>query len=501
MKKQTKITAITAAAALLALGASFTAMAAQSGTWKLEDGEWYCYDKNGDAYEDEFCLSNGKEFYVGEDGRMARSEWVEYEGHWYYINSSGEKATSQWKYTAPAEDEDGEEQWYYLQSSGKRTEGKKLTINGSTYFFNTEGAMLTGWVQGSDGSWESADSNDVDDVLTYYCGEDGARMSSQWVYTYAPGVDDEEAEDADKRWYYILSGGKPAVGKQSSIKGATYFFGDDGAMLSGWVAGNEEGYQELWKEEEAGTALSTAVANGMDIYYCGSPDEGNARKSKWVKTWNSSDYGFSDDDEERHWFYLQNNGKLLIPASGSSATVKQATEWDLVDVTASVGNRFTSDETHSVIEKKIDNKTYLFNEEGEMMSGFVEIDGLMYYHGGTDDGSRKTGSVTVTDEEGESAKAYFANETSVSQNYYVGAGVNGAKSGKLYENGILVTAQDAKYEIKQVGDLRFVVNKSGSIQTDKGPYKEDGEVLFGGAVFTYNTATKGASYQSIETQN
>ena len=91
MKKQTKITAITAAAALLALGASFTAMAAQSGTWKLEDGEWYCYDKNGDAYEDEFCLSNGKEFYVGEDGRMARSEWVEYEGHWYYINSSGRR--------------------------------------------------------------------------------------------------------------------------------------------------------------------------------------------------------------------------------------------------------------------------------------------------------------------------------------------------------------------------------------------------------------------------
>lgn len=497
MKKQIKITAITAAAALLALGASFTAMAAQNGTWKMENGEWYCYDKDGDAYEEEFCLSNGKEFFVDDSGRLVRSNWVEYGDHWYYVNSAGEKVVNQWRYTVPAEDEDADEQWYYLASTGKRVEGKKMTIDGKTYFFNNEGVMLTGWIQGSDGAWETADSDQVDDVTTYYCGEDGARVSSQWVYTYGPAVNEDDAEEEDKNWYYILSGGKPAVGRQGSIKGETYFFGDNGAMLSGWVAGDGESYEEIWAEDRNGTALSAAAASGKDIYFCGSEDDGHAKKSGWVKTWGSTDYGYGDDDTEKNWFYLQNNGKLFIPVASSSTAAK---EWNLTDVDANVGNRFEADGSYLAQEKKIGNETYLFNEEGEMMHGFVEMGNKMYYYGKADDGSRKTGTVTVTDENGVSTKAYFSTETNTDQNYYAGAGVNGAKSGKLYENGILVKAQEDKYEIKQVGDLRFIVNKSGSIQADKGPYKEDGEELFGGAEFTYNT-TKGAAYESILTQN
>ena len=59
MRKQTKIAAVVSAAALLALGASITSFAAAKGTWMMVDGEWYCYDKNGDVYENTFCSSNG----------------------------------------------------------------------------------------------------------------------------------------------------------------------------------------------------------------------------------------------------------------------------------------------------------------------------------------------------------------------------------------------------------------------------------------------------------
>ena len=77
MRKQTKIAAVVSAAALLALGASMTSFAASKGTWMMVDGEWYCYDKNGDAYTNVFCSSNGKEYYVGDDGQLVRSEWAE----------------------------------------------------------------------------------------------------------------------------------------------------------------------------------------------------------------------------------------------------------------------------------------------------------------------------------------------------------------------------------------------------------------------------------------
>ena len=64
MRKQTKIAALVSATALLALGASITSFAAARGTWMLVDGEWYCYDSNGELrYEDTFCVSNGKDYY------------------------------------------------------------------------------------------------------------------------------------------------------------------------------------------------------------------------------------------------------------------------------------------------------------------------------------------------------------------------------------------------------------------------------------------------------
>ena len=501
MKRKTRITAITAAAALLALGASFTSMAAQTGTWRMENGEWYCYDKNGDAFEDEFCLSNGKEFYVGEDGRMVRSSWVEYEGYWYYVNSAGQKSTNEWRYTVPAEDEDGEPQWYYLQSGGKRAEGKKLTIGGKTYYFDAEGVMLTGWIQGAEGEWSEATEANVSETTTYYCDENGARVSANWVYTYAPGIDDEEADEEEKNWYYIMASGKPAIGKQNNIKGETYFFGTDGAMLSGWVAGNDDVYREIWTEDGAGTAVSTAAESGLEIYFCGSKNDGHAKKSKWIKEWSSVDYGYGDSDNDKNWYYLQNNGKLFVPQATETATLSNAQKYTLVDVAASINNRFEADEAQKTQEKKINNKTYLFNQDGEMVYGFVKMDDKMYYYGGADDGARKSGSVTVTDEEGESTSAFFASETNTAQGYYNGAGVNGAKNGKLYADGVLVKALDDKYEIKTVADMQFVVNKSGNIQTSKGPYKYDGEELFGGAKFTYNTDTKGVAYESIATMN
>ena len=119
MRKQTKIAAVVSAAALLALGASMTSFAASKGTWMMVDGEWYCYDKNGDAYTNVFCSSNGKEYYVGDDGQLVRSEWVDYDGSYYFVNSSGAKITNDWRLTTPFDDDSADEEWYYFQSTGK----------------------------------------------------------------------------------------------------------------------------------------------------------------------------------------------------------------------------------------------------------------------------------------------------------------------------------------------------------------------------------------------
>lgn len=499
MKKQMRIAAVTSAAALLAIGASFTSMAAQKGTWRLEDGDWYCINSDGDAIEDAFCLSNGKEFYVGDDGRLVSSAWVEVDSTWYYVNSAGEKVVNEWRFTTPAEDEEGDEEWFYLQSNGKRAESKKLVINGKTYYFDENGVMLTGWVQENGDGWGEADNADVSNTTTYFCGEDGARLKGEWVKTYGVGVDEDEADEDDMKWFYIKTSGQPAVGKQTNIKGETYFFNTYGQMLSGWVAGSDSNYREIWESEGSGTALSTVIAEGAEVYFCGDENDGHAKKGKWIKEWNSADFGDSDADTDKHWFYIEKSGKVYVPTEDETSKFAAAQEWNLVDAAAEDGKRFETDDTHQAMTKKINSKTYLFNQDGEMLYGFIEMDSKMYYFGGENDGERKTGNVTVKDEYEESVKAYFSAETKEEEGYYIGAGVNGAKNGKLYKDGILVTATEDKYEIKTVNGMEFIVNKSGSIQSAEGPYKDNGEELFGGAKFTYSNE-KGAAYKSVLTK-
>ena len=219
MRKQTKIAALVSATALLALGASITSFAAARGTWMLVDGEWYCYDSNGDPYEDTFCVSNGKDYYVGEDGMLVRSSWVDYDGDMYFVNSAGQKITSDWRLTTPYDDEDAEEEWYYFQASGKMATNKKIVYKGNTYFFNADGKMLTGWVT-ADGDDVVNEESDIDKDHTYYADETGARVEGNWVYTVEPGTEEDDA-DADYYYYYLLPSGKVASGKRNNIVGQT----------------------------------------------------------------------------------------------------------------------------------------------------------------------------------------------------------------------------------------------------------------------------------------
>ena len=303
MRKQTKIAAVASAAALLALGASITSFAAAKGNWMMVDGEWYCYDKNGDAYTNTFCSGNGKEYYVGDDGQLVRSEWVEYDSSYYFANSSGAKITNDWRLTTPYDDDSADEEWFYFQSNGKMATNKKITYKGKTYFFDADGVMLTGWVT-ADGTQVVNEENKIDKDDTYYCGEDGARLEKAWIYTTEPTAEDNEA-DADEHWYYLKSGGNPVVNKkQNNLKGQSYIFDDEGVMLSGWVANIATDSDAVKYAEIDGEYDSYALSefNGGSVYFCGGEDDGHVKKNKWIKTWRPVDTYDEDEDEDKYWY-------------------------------------------------------------------------------------------------------------------------------------------------------------------------------------------------------
>ena len=476
MRKQTKIAAVVSAAALLALGASMTSFAASKGTWMMVDGEWYCYDKNGDAYTNVFCSSNGKEYYVGDDGQLVRSEWVDYDGSYYFVNSSGAKITNDWRLTTPYDDESADEEWYYFKSNGKRASGEKITYKSKTYYFDTDGKMLTGWVTTGDNASSVNEANGYEKNHTFYCDETGARVEGAWVKDTEPGTDDDDA-DADEYWYYLKkTTGKPATGKQSNLNGQIYLFNGEGQMQYGWVARSDsstKNFVQLDKEDEEQDMILLSEYADSEVYYCGDEDDGHAKKNKWLKTWLPSDTEEEEDDKE--WFWFDKNGKLYR-ASGSDATVQaqkyKLEEGDLV---------YDGGSITGVEKKKVNSKDYWFRPDGVMLAKFYMIDDNMYYFGGSDDGSMKTGSQTVKDNTGDSYKFYFY--TKDTYGYKKGAGVVGNQSNKLYYYGLLLTADDYKYQVATLEDQNgqkydFVINSNGSIQHSYGTtYKEDGDEL------------------------
>ena len=523
MRKQTKIAAVVSAAALLALGASITSFAAAKGTWMMVDGEWYCYDKNGDVYENTFCSSNGKEYYVGDDGMLVRSSWVEYDGDYYFVNSSGAKIVNDWRLTTPYEDEDADEEWFYFQSTGKRADNKKILYKGSTFFFDADGKMLTGWVT-ADGDQVVNEENSINTSTTsttYYCDETGARVESGWVYTTAPSTPDDDA-DADEYWYYLKSSGKVAIGKQSNVKGQGFVFGNmdenRGQMLTGWVGGTKDGDSYIYEEiggEDSDAKLSEYAASGV-VYYCMYDEDkadGHIQKNKWRKTWAPMDAYEEDEDADKFWYWIEKDGKVFIP--NSDEVKATGIKYELGDGKMDEGDQF------NFAKKKINSKDYFFNEEGEMVSDFVSVvetldasvigEG-MYYFGGSNDGSMKTGSQTVKDDNGDSFKFYFGTKDNSTTGEVKGKGVTGNKNNKLYYMGHLVAAQDYKYQpvfMDVAGngkEVTFIVNQNGSIQHSALEYKEDGDILIdakkNGVVFrTKNTDSKTWDKYSVDYDN
>ena len=493
MRKQTKIAAVVSAAALLALGASMTSFAASKGTWMMVDGEWYCYDKNGDAYENVFCSSNGKEYYVGEDGQLVRSEWVEYDGSYYFVNSSGAKITNDWRLTTPYDDDSADEEWYYFKSNGKRAEGEKVTYKGKTYYFDTDGKMLTGWVTTTSDKKENVnEATGFEDGHTFYCDETGARVEGAWIKDTAPGVSDDSA-DEDEYWYYLKkTTGKPATGKQSNINGQIYLFNNEGQMQHGWVAATDTNGAKFVQLDKEDDEKPMGAAGDAAVYYCGDEDDGHAKKNKWTKTWLPDNTSEEDDDKE--WFWFDKDGKLFRGGEkNGSVTASDAWKYKLDEGTL----KKDADESTGVIsKKKVNSKDYWFRPDGVMLAKFYMIDDNMYYFGGSDDGSMKTGSQTVKDNTGDSYKFYFY--TKDTYGYKKGAGVVGNQSNKLYYYGMLIQADDYKYQLATIAkdgvDYSFIVNSNGTIQHSKSTeYKEDGDVLIA-------TGIKNASGKATETK-
>ena len=111
-----------------------------------------------------------------------------------------------------------------------------------------------------------------------------------------------------------------------------------------------------------------------------------------------------------------------------------------------------------------------------------------------DNGMMRTGRTSISNDEFDEQEFYFATTGTIGKR---GGGLTGVKDGRVYENGLMLRAEDGmKYQIVEIRDndvvKRYLVNESGKVKTS-------GTVKDGDGV-KYKVTKSGSSY-NIEIVN
>ena len=401
---------------LSAGSASMSAIAAQG--WTQSGSDWIYYDTNGDRVYDTWKKGGDNLWrYLNGDGVMATSSWVDSD---YYVDGDGVMYTDKWlKLT----DEDGEQEWYYFGNSGKVIKDNWKKIDDKWYHFDEDGRLEMGWI----------------DDNTYYCGTDGV-MVTGWQRLYSPDYDDDgqvtpstgTLEDDDLHWYYFSANGKKYLPDEDSgeygarkINGYYYCLDSEGAMQTGWKNVKSNGEGDI-----------------TDYMYFG--EDGKA-KIGWYSVEGPEELDGYDGSVE--WFYFNNNG---TPRASEDSDLKSS------DI------------------KKINGRSYLFNEKGNPVYGLKKVytsssKWTAYYFGTKSQSNVQKGKMKVTEGDGSRSDFYFSEN---------GQGYTGVKDGKLYYAGKLQEATEgSKYMCYRVSGSNYVVNSSGKVMKNDKVKDSDGVKL------------------------
>ena len=498
MRKQTKIAALVSAAALLAIGASMTASA---NTWSGVNGtmDWTWVDSQGNPIEEEGWHrgnsdwgANSQYYYFSdENGNMVSSQTVEYGDGLYYVDELGRRVTNTWVSLDLEEEyemDDGEvvsSVWYYFGSKGKATmqddEFKAYELikdNGRTdkgYFvINRDGYMMLGRVViGGDIYYctQSDDSAYIElpegQTWGYVTGE----ALNGWAKMDVSLVLDEELANSEdyesKEWFYFEKGKliQPEDGVKT-INGVNYTF-DENGVWGKWTGDSE--------------ATANNALTDYKVYVDG--DKTTVSGNRWEQI---GDYD---------WQYIINARE-----TSDKSLIKKGVIFNY-NYAGEDGEDFTEDGKGYSRMIKVDGKVFLIGPDGKMLTGVQEItkaqieawkkenytwkNSYVYYVPQAlkdattleesyyfcfddskdldgDRGEQITGRYPYTDDDGNELARIFTTDGVVADGY--------AMYGEyLYEDGVLVTAQDgAAYEpIKLTATLKQYTIKGSKVGTEE----------------------------------
>ena len=471
MRKQTKLVAVLSAAALVALGASMTSMAAG---WTQENGQWYYYNTNGDYVTDEWKRSGDNYFYLGWDGYMLTNQLVQHGDNYYYVDANGAMVKNQWIAVAADDSEYGDvdHRWYYFGSTGRAYRNSagfaKKTINGQKYAFDDQGRMLYGWVDG-DGT-ELNDDTNAPLYATYFLGPNdtttingvtytGGAMVTGW-YNYLDGIDEYADEGKDSLWFYFnpSTGVKVAENDNKRIGGLYYSFDEYGVMNSGWQI--------------------ASGSNASESKYYSGADQGWRQRNTWVWAVPSEDQSQDDYDNDTYrWFYVGADGTIT-----SDSARRINSKWYIFDEVGRMKSGLVILDTDRIgrdsqicadaeVPERDGNMNGLINTDYYEAKDIEALDikstqGLYYFSSDEEhDGAMKTGNnIRIELADGTYTFGFSRN----------GRAFDGVENNKLYNNGILQTGGDMRYDLAKDPNktVWYVVGPTGTFASNNSTVKD-----------------------------
>ena len=288
--------------------------------------------------------SGGRWWYRNADGSYPKSTWKLINGSWYYFESDGWMATG-WKKLG------GE--WYYLTSSGAMATGW-VKLNGKYYFMNGSGVMQHDtWV----------------DNGAYYVNSDGVWVEGKTSQNRAESSRTDSTAgwvSGGGRWWYREADGSYPRNSWKVINGSWYYFDGSGWMVTGWLKRASSWY---YLEPGNGNMVTGWRKIGSTWYYL---NPGNGDMATGWTTIGGTRYYMNQDGAMvvgwlqlgSDWYYMNGSGAMLTgwQKIGSTwyylnpTTGKMATGWTTVG-----GSK------------------YYMNGSGAMLTDWQNIDGSEYY--------------------------------------------------------------------------------------------------------------------------
>ena len=374
--------------------------------------------------------------------------WVSSGGRWWYRNADGSYPKSTWKLINGS--------WYYFESDGWMATGWKK-LGGEWYYLTSSGAMATGWVKLNgkyyfmNGSGEMQHDTWVDNGA-YYVNSDGVWVEGKTSQNRAESSRTDSAAgwvSGGGRWWYREADGSYPRNSWKVINGSWYYFDGSGWMVTGWLK-RASGWYYL--EPGNGNMVTGWRKIGSTWYYL-NPGNGDMATG-WTTIGGTRYYMNQDGAMVEGWSQQNGTWYYLKPGSGNIATgwLKLGVTWYYL---ASDGKMLTG------FQNIGGSKYYLNTGSGAMAVGWLQLGSDWYYMNGS-------GAMLTDWQNIDGSEYYFYSSGAMAVSTVIGGVEIGAdgKASRTESQAIGTLTKLLKTMIQPVGNTLYVWGGGHDAWTD-----------------------------------